>query len=74
MGIPPIVSLADTRPVALEALVRWNHPERGLLPPDEFIPLAEESGLIDMVTADVLDQALAQLGRWTALPRPGSRS
>ncbi|MEU4690666.1 EAL domain-containing protein [Actinoplanes sp. NPDC023714] len=63
----PKIDVATRRPCGAEALVRWQHPARGLLGPDAFIPLAEDSGLIDMVTADVLDQALAQLGRWTAL-------
>ncbi|MEU8238275.1 EAL domain-containing protein [Actinoplanes missouriensis] len=63
----PKIDVATRRPCGAEALVRWQHPTRGLLGPDAFIPLAEESGLIDMVTADVLDQALAQLGRWAGL-------
>jgi diguanylate cyclase (GGDEF)-like protein len=62
----PKIDVASRRPCGAEALVRWQHPARGLLGPDAFIPLAEDSGLIDMVTADVLDQALAQVSRWTA--------
>ncbi len=50
----------------VEALVRWRHPERGLVPPDEFIPLAETSGLMHRLTACVVDQALAQAARWRA--------
>ncbi|MEV0902831.1 bifunctional diguanylate cyclase/phosphodiesterase [Actinoplanes sp. NPDC049802] len=63
----PKIDVATRRPVGAEALVRWQHPRRGLLGPDVFIPLAEESGLIDLVTAEVLDQALTQIGRWAGL-------
>ena len=63
----PKVDVATRRPCGAEALVRWQHPVRGLLSPDAFIPLAEETGLIDLVTAEVLDQALAQISRWTNL-------
>ena len=48
----------------MEALVRWDHPERGLLAPDEFIPLAEHTGLIAPLTAYVLDKALGQVAEW----------
>jgi EAL domain-containing protein (putative c-di-GMP-specific phosphodiesterase class I) len=48
----------------VEALVRWLHPERGLLPPDEFIPLAEHTGLIGPLTLYVLDEALKQCREW----------
>ncbi|MDQ1672863.1 MAG: hypothetical protein QOC98_1425 [Frankiaceae bacterium] len=58
---------ADTgsgRVVGLEALVRWRHPELGLVMPDEFIPLAERSGLIRQITDYVLDEVLRQLAEW----------
>jgi diguanylate cyclase (GGDEF)-like protein len=49
---------------AVEALVRWQHPERGLLMPDEFVPLAEQAGLIRPLTRWVLARSLAQCRRW----------
>ncbi len=60
----PKVDLRDGRADALEALIRWQHPEQGLLPPDRFIPLAEQTGLIDRVTEWVVDRAAADLGSW----------
>ena len=50
--------------VGAEALVRWNHPQRGLLAPDAFIPAAEESGLIRAIGAWTLEHALSQAGAW----------
>jgi diguanylate cyclase (GGDEF)-like protein len=56
---------ADTGEVlGVEALVRWQHPEHGLIPPDEFIPLAERTGLIGPLTHYVLDEALRQCRHW----------
>ena len=61
----PRVRLKGTPTVSgFEALVRWQHPERGLVGPDEFLPLAEETGLVLAIGEFVLGEALGQLGRW----------
>ncbi|KIF67836.1 phosphodiesterase [Streptomyces sp. AcH 505] len=56
----------DGQVAGLEALVRWVHPERGQVPPDEFIAIAESSGLMPYLTEYVLETALAQVARWRA--------
>jgi diguanylate cyclase (GGDEF)-like protein/PAS domain S-box-containing protein len=64
----PIVDLADSHVVGHEALVRWAHPTRGLLGPGEFLDVAEDSGLIIAIGAEVLDQACAMLAARPDLP------
>lgn len=63
----PIIALESGRLAGFEALVRWNHPARGLLRPESFIALAEETGLIIPMTNNLISQACEQLARWTRL-------
>jgi EAL domain-containing protein (putative c-di-GMP-specific phosphodiesterase class I) len=59
----PILDLATLEPRGAEALVRWRHPERGVVPPNLFVPLAEHSGLIGELTGTILERALATASR-----------
>ena len=60
----PQVEVATGRIASVEALARWRHPKRGIVPPDEFIPIAEESGLIVPLSDLVMRQALRQISEW----------
>jgi diguanylate cyclase (GGDEF)-like protein len=65
----PIVHLASNSIVAVESLVRWNHPEFGRLLPDDFIRVAEHTGLVNPLTSFVLDRAMSE---WPGRERPGT--
>lgn len=69
----PQLALSDGKLVGVEALLRWRHPELGLIPPDKFIPLAEKTGLIDTIGEWVADAACRQTAAWLeqgyAIPR-----
>jgi EAL domain-containing protein (putative c-di-GMP-specific phosphodiesterase class I) len=60
----PIMHMGGTRVHGAEALVRWQHPELGLLPPSDFIPIVEQTGLIGPLTKHVLEQAIAHCAGW----------
>ncbi len=66
----PQVDLRSGETVAVEALLRWPHPRLGMIPPMEFLPLAEEAGLMSQITRLVLEQALVQCAAWR---RDGAR-
>jgi diguanylate cyclase (GGDEF)-like protein len=66
----PEVEMSTDRIVGLEALIRWNHPARGVLTPDRFIELAEESGLSERITRWVVNEVCSQIVRWRRA-RPG---
>ena len=60
----PLVDIASGRPVGVEALLRWQHPDRGIVTPADFIPLAEDGGLIVPIGRSVLDRAAADFEQW----------
>jgi diguanylate cyclase (GGDEF)-like protein/PAS domain S-box-containing protein len=64
LAYQPIVSLRDETIVGVEALLRWEHPERGPISPGEFIPVAEENGLIERIGRWVLERACRQAAHW----------
>jgi diguanylate cyclase (GGDEF)-like protein/PAS domain S-box-containing protein len=66
----PQINTADGRVIGVEALVRWNHPQRGLVGPDKFIPIAEESDLIILLGEWILQEACRQLSIWRAAGLP----
>jgi EAL domain-containing protein (putative c-di-GMP-specific phosphodiesterase class I) len=69
----PLLSSEGSRVVSLEALVRWDHPEQGIIPPDLFIPIAEETGLIHELGRWVIDESVRQLVDWRAAGLNGFR-
>src|SRR3954447_7714119 len=66
----PIVELSSGRVIGYEVLARWLHPDRGLLPPSDFLPLAEETGLLVELGSRMLRDSLAQLAHWRAAGYP----
>ncbi|HEY6592681.1 MAG TPA: EAL domain-containing protein [Asanoa sp.] len=66
LAYQPIVTLGDSRLAGAEALIRWDHPHRGSVPPTLFVPVAEETGLIAEIGRWVLREALWQLAEWRA--------
>ena len=65
LHVQPKIALTGGRPrIAGEVLVRWQHPERGMLPPSDFIPFAEQTGFIRQMTQYLLQRAIAQSARW----------
>src|SRR5262249_22649485 len=65
MHYQPILNIPERRWSGVEALVRWQHPVRGLVGPDEFVPVAEETGMIAALGAKVLEMVAAQAKAWS---------
>ena len=63
-AVSPVIDIEDCRIVGLEALLRWHHPERGMISPAEFVPAAEETGLIAPLGEWVIRQACADAAKW----------
>lgn len=63
LAYQPVIACDSGRIAGLEALARWHHPTEGVIMPDQFIPLAEELGLMDVLTAQILEQALSWFGQ-----------
>jgi diguanylate cyclase (GGDEF)-like protein len=70
LAYQPTINLGDMSPTGVEALIRWHHPERGILQPEDFIPLLEESGLITEIGKWVLEKACSQGSAWRAAGYP----
>ncbi len=70
MHYQPKIDLRSSEVIGVEALLRWQHPQRGSIPPTEFIPLAEQTGLIKDLTARVLGLVFAQAADWARAGRP----
>jgi diguanylate cyclase (GGDEF)-like protein len=64
LAYQPTIDLSDMRPTGVEALIRWRHPERGVVQPDDFVPLLEETGLITEIGRWVLEEACRQGAAW----------
>jgi diguanylate cyclase (GGDEF)-like protein len=64
LAYQPKLSTRDSSTLGVEALVRWRHPKRGNVPPDAFIPLAERSGIMPLLTERVINLALSQMAEW----------
>jgi diguanylate cyclase (GGDEF)-like protein len=70
LAYQPTIDLGDMSPTGVEALIRWNHPKRGVIQPEGFLPLLEESGLITEIGCWVLEKACAQGAEWRAAGYP----
>jgi diguanylate cyclase (GGDEF)-like protein len=64
LAYQPTIDLSDMRPIGVEALIRWRHPVRGVVQPDDFVPLLEETGLITEIGRWVLEEACRQGAAW----------